>query len=156
MKIFGINFGSNNVAGLNPGQMMLRAALVPHFKNIKAAGYSLKDAGFALRSHFERTQERITTERAAELLKDPEKLILDYRKATGKPNNLSQVQAVVLKEILQEPAHQQRARAFIAANLVAEAIPPIMFKEMLLQLLACRFSPAPALLAQWTRRTPAV
>jgi Mg2+/Co2+ transporter CorB len=154
MKLFGINFGSSSAANLNPDQMVLKLKLIPLFGALRTAGYSIKEAGAALRNHFDRTKELITADRIKELLQDPETLISTFRTFNNRANLLTKPQIAALKITFAKPEDRAEAQAFLIGQFVADAIPRIVFKEILQQLLASGFSPAQAQIAQWRKRLP--
>jgi hypothetical protein len=150
MKMFGFNFGSKSDEGnLSADQVSLKGALLPYFKQLRERGYSLKEAGFALRDHFERTQETITMERAVEVLQDPEKMIFTYRTANNKPNRPTFTQSNVLSGAFRKAEDKAKAIDILARHFVVDAIPAVRFKGIVQQLAACKCQPTLAQIAQW-------
>jgi hypothetical protein len=152
MKVFGINFGSSSDSNLNPNQTLLKMALLPAFKSARAAGYPAWETGKALQSHFERTKETITIERAKELLGDPESLILSHRKATNKPNAPSGPQGKMINRTFLSPEDRARVQQFLMENFVVDLIPVPRFMEVLQQLAAAKLAPSTEQITQWKKR----
>jgi hypothetical protein len=145
-----------NMAGLaggnlNPMQLMLRDELLPAFKELKQQGFSVKEAGFALANHFERTNTAIEAAKCLELLRDPNSLILAYRKAKGKANRPVANQYAVLTSTFKATKEQELAINLLGEHLVIDALPSIVFKQCLQYLAQHQLNLDGAPLSQWTQ-----
>ena len=152
MRVFGINFGSSSDSGLTPNQLILKAALLASFKAARNDGFPMMELGKALHNHFERTKELITTERAKELLADPESLIFAYRKATNRSTAPTDQQIKAINKAFAAPEERAKAQKLLAGNFVSDLIPMPRFLALMKQMKAAEFAPTAVQVQQWRNR----
>jgi hypothetical protein len=134
---------------LNAAQELLKGSLLPEFKRLKEKGYSTKEIGKAIVSHYEQTKEPIETEAVRRLLQEPNQLLLAYRNVAGKPNKPSSAQTGILTELFKDSGERTKAVEVLAKVLLFEAIPPGSFRSIATQLRASKLHPNEQILKQW-------
>ena len=149
MNFFGIKTGGESTLSME--QHSLKNALLPEMRRAASLGYSVKELGQALADYWKRNpSETITTEQSVSLVKDPEKLIFNYRKLNNRNNRPSSKQVSILTSNFPKFEERKCIESLLSETLVVDAIPPLKFKGLLTllktspettpaQLLALRF-----------------
>lgn len=151
MKFFQKVVSSVTGGSLSGAQLLLRDELLPAFRSLRENGYSAKEAGFALTNHFERTNTPIQSDKCLELLKDPETLILAYRKAKQKPNRPASNQFAVLRATFKSAGDQEKAATLLSEVLVLDALPSLVFKQCVQYLATHNLTLSGAPIERWRK-----